>query len=115
MAAIAGFTVYVMVTETNVIHICLFCRIKFCLVLSNVSFLITGVVYGFNIQCSEAVQKLARSKGVSVRFHNIIYKLMDDVREELTSRLPPRVVEEVVGQCRLSPTHKEIFSGDLTG
>ena len=72
-------------------------KFKITIIYSTVSFVIAGVVYGFNVQCSEAVQKLARSKGVSVRFHNIIYKLMDDVREELTSRLPPRVVEEVVG------------------
>ncbi|KAK2190842.1 hypothetical protein NP493_66g01012 [Ridgeia piscesae] len=55
-----------------------------------------GIVYGFNVDCPETVKKLARSKGVSVRAHNIIYKLMDDIREELTSRLPPKVVEEVI-------------------
>ena len=58
-----------------------------------------GIVYGFNVDCPETVKKLARSKGVSVRAHNIIYKLMDDIREELTSRLPPKVVEEVIGGC----------------
>ncbi|KAI0223177.1 Translation initiation factor IF-2, mitochondrial [Lamellibrachia satsuma] len=60
-----------------------------------------GIVYGFNVDCPETVRKLARSKKVSLRAHNIIYKLMDDIREELTSRLPPKIVEEVVGEANV--------------
>ena len=48
--------------------------------------------------CQESVAKVARSKSVDVRLHNIIYKMMDDLKEELTRKLAPVDVEEIKGK-----------------
>ena len=46
--------------------------------------------------------KNARVKGVDVREHNIIYKLVDDIKEELTQRLVLEEVEHELGQYLVS-------------
>lgn len=56
-----------------------------------------GIVYGFNVEVPSRVAQLAKSRGVVVKSHNVIYKLIDDLRQRLTERLPPLQVEEVVG------------------
>ena len=60
--------------------------------------LAAGIVYGFNVTCPEAVTKLAKSTGVAIKRHNIIYRLLEDLRKELTLRLPALQVEQVLGQ-----------------
>lgn len=58
---------------------------------------VTGVVYGFNVNVLDKVAALAKSKKVDLRVHNIIYRLIGDLKERLTERLPPIDVEETVG------------------
>ncbi|XP_033096532.1 translation initiation factor IF-2, mitochondrial-like [Anneissia japonica] len=52
-----------------------------------------GIVVGFNVAVSGVTQTLADKLGVQILKHSIIYKLIDDLKEELNSRLPP--VEEI--------------------
>ena len=59
---------------------------------------VVGVVLGFNVQVPDSAMKLAKSQRVPVRKHNIIYRLIDDVTAELTSRLPTVQVEHLVGK-----------------
>ncbi|NWI49701.1 IF2M factor, partial [Calyptomena viridis] len=63
-----------------------------------------GVIYGFSVKANESVKKLADKKGIKIKLHNIIYKLVDDLKEELTSRLPPAVVETTVGEASVLDT-----------
>ncbi len=59
---------------------------------------VSGVVYCFNVDVTKSVQQSAEAKGIELHFHNIIYKLFDDIKEELTKRLPTITVDEVVGK-----------------
>jgi translation initiation factor IF-2 len=43
------------------------------------------------------VKDLARQRGVTIKNHNVIYKLVDDIKEEITKRLPTKQVEESLG------------------
>lgn len=47
------------------------------------------------------MQNLAAKKGVALHLHTIIYKLMEQLREELSSKLPPCVSETVIGESRV--------------
>ncbi|KAF6734251.1 Translation initiation factor IF-2, mitochondrial [Oryzias melastigma] len=58
-----------------------------------------GSIYGFNVKASRSVQNLAAKKGVALHLHTIIYKLMEQLREELSSKLPPCVSETVIGEA----------------
>jgi len=43
------------------------------------------------------LQQEANEKKISIRPYNVIYKLIDDVKKEINSRLPPVDAEEVIG------------------
>jgi translation initiation factor IF-2 len=43
------------------------------------------------------VKELAKQRGVTIKNHNVIYKLVDDIKEEITKRLPTKQVEESLG------------------
>ncbi|XP_042750666.1 translation initiation factor IF-2, mitochondrial isoform X2 [Lagopus leucura] len=58
-----------------------------------------GVVYGFSVKANETIKKMAAKKGVKIKLHNIIYKLIEDLKDELSSRLPPSVVENTIGEA----------------
>jgi len=55
------------------------------------------IVYGFNVEISPAVKRLAARDHVQVRMFNVIYKLLDDARGSMEALLAPEVVETEVG------------------
>lgn len=55
------------------------------------------IIYGFNVDISPAVKRLAVREGVEVRIFNIIYELIDDARHEMENLLAPEVIETPVG------------------
>lgn len=60
--------------------------------------LISGSIYGFNVGVSRSVQQAAAKRGVPLRLHSIIYKLMDELKEELSAKLPPLISKNIVGE-----------------
>uniref|UniRef100_A0A803T1Y3 Translation initiation factor IF-2, mitochondrial n=1 Tax=Anolis carolinensis TaxID=28377 RepID=A0A803T1Y3_ANOCA len=58
-----------------------------------------GIIYGFNVNASKSVQKLAAKKGIQIKMHNIIYRLVEDLQEELSRTLPHAVEEHVLGEA----------------
>ncbi|XP_071453637.1 translation initiation factor IF-2, mitochondrial [Hetaerina americana] len=58
-------------------------------------------IYGFNIPMPERIAKIARKKQVRVRMHNVIYRLVDDIKSEIQERLPPRQVEDILGEANV--------------
>lgn len=60
-----------------------------------------GSIYGFNVAASRPMQQLAARKGVPLRLHNVIYKLIDELKDELSSKLPPLVSRNVIGEAKV--------------
>jgi translation initiation factor IF-2 len=60
------------------------------------------------VEIPDQVEELVKSNSVSVRSHNVIYKLVDDLKKEISSRLPLRDVEEVLGKKDLLMNHVAI-------
>lgn len=50
------------------------------------------------MKASRSVEQLAAKSGVALRLHSVIYKLVDQLKEDLSSLLPPLVSETVVGE-----------------
>lgn len=53
------------------------------------------------MKANESIKKMAAKKGIKIKLHSIIYKLIEDLKDELNSRLPPSVVENTIGESSL--------------
>ncbi|NXM57254.1 IF2M factor, partial [Illadopsis cleaveri] len=70
----------------------------------NLAEAFNGVIFGFSVKANESIKKLADKKGIKIKLHNIIYKLVEDLKDELNSRLPPTVVETTIGEASVLDT-----------
>lgn len=50
------------------------------------------------MKANDSIKQLAAKKGIKIKLHNIIYKFIEDLKDELNSRLPPSVVENTIGE-----------------
>ncbi|KAG6442547.1 hypothetical protein O3G_MSEX002418 [Manduca sexta] len=60
-----------------------------------------ALIYAFNVECAAPLAADAKSKGILVKLHNVIYKLVDDVKDELSLRIPTRQEEEDIGEANV--------------
>ncbi|NWH83655.1 IF2M factor, partial [Aegithalos caudatus] len=70
----------------------------------NLAEAFNGVIFGFSVKVNESIKKLADKKGIKIKLHNIIYKLIEDLKDELNSRMPPTVVETTIGEASVLDT-----------
>ncbi len=68
------------------------------------------VVYGFNVDCPNAIKRLAERDGVKVKSFRVIYELLDDAKKEMESLLDEEVVETETGKM----TIKGVFRTEKT-
>jgi translation initiation factor IF-2 len=66
----------------------------------------SAVIYGFHTSLPSHVKRLASRDKVPVRLYTVIYELIDDVKQELESRLAPEVVEEILGELSVKAIFK---------
>ncbi|XP_033823823.2 translation initiation factor IF-2, mitochondrial, partial [Periophthalmus magnuspinnatus] len=59
----------------------------------------SGSVYGFNVSVARSVQQVALQKGVPLRLHSVIYKLIEELKQELSQKLPPETLQTVLGEA----------------
>ena len=55
-----------------------------------------AIVIGFNARADAAARKLVKTSGVQVRYYNIIYEAVDDVKNALTG-FSPEIKENILG------------------
>ncbi|KAM6220702.1 translation initiation factor IF-2, mitochondrial [Rhynchocyon petersi] len=60
-----------------------------------------GIIYGFNVNAGSVLQKTAQKKQVKIKLHKVIYRLIEDLQEELSRRLPCIVEEHPVGEASI--------------
>uniref|UniRef100_A0A8C9A2B3 Translation initiation factor IF-2, mitochondrial n=1 Tax=Prolemur simus TaxID=1328070 RepID=A0A8C9A2B3_PROSS len=70
----------------------------------NLAETFNGVIYGFNVNASNVIQQSAAKKEVKIKLHKIIYRLIEDLQEELSSRLPCTVEEHPMGEASILAT-----------
>ena len=63
-----------------------------------------GIIYAFNVSISDAIRKAASSiyDGVPIREYQVIYALMDDLKEEINQKLPEVDEEIVLGKAMVA-------------
>lgn len=57
----------------------------------------SAIVYCFNTKVLGGLKQEASKQNISVRFHNVIYRLIDDLKDEINKNLPMISVEEEIG------------------
>jgi translation initiation factor IF-2 len=70
-----------------------------------------AVVIGFNVRADQAARKLAETNGVDIRYYNIIYDAVDEVKSAMSGMLAPEKREETIGTVEI----REIFTVSKIG
>ncbi|HSW85147.1 MAG TPA: translation initiation factor IF-2 [Candidatus Saccharimonadales bacterium] len=74
-----------------------------------------AIVYGFNVNLPPTSKQQANRDKIKVRLYKVIYELIDDVKNELTTLLRPEIVETVLGTLKVKgifkTTKTEIICG----
>ncbi|KAL7321213.1 translation initiation factor IF-2 [Mucor circinelloides] len=60
-----------------------------------------GQVIGFNVKADKRIQAEAAKIGVPVKSYSIIYKLLEEVKDQLSDMLPPILSTQVTGEAAL--------------
>ncbi len=61
-----------------------------------------AVILGFNVRAHKEARDLAEQSGVEIRYYNIIYNLVDDVKAALSGLLAPTLRETMLGNAQIS-------------
>lgn len=61
----------------------------------------SAIILGFNVTISAAINQLAKKSKVEFRLYKVIYELLDDAKDWLTSLLPPEIVETNIGELEV--------------
>jgi translation initiation factor IF-2 len=65
----------------------------------------TAIIIGFNVRANKQASDLATRDGIEIRYYNIIYDLVDDVKAAMSGLLKPERRETFIGYA----TIKEVF------
>jgi translation initiation factor IF-2 len=76
----------------------------------NLAIASKAVIIGFNVRADSGARKLAENNGVDLRYYNIIYDAVDEVKAAMTGMLAPEQREEVVGSAEI----RQIFTVSKT-
>ena len=74
-----------------------------------------AVIIGFNTRADAGARKAAESVGVDIRYYNIIYDAVDDVRAALSGMLSPEKREEVTGLVEIRQVFRATKIGTIAG
>lgn len=75
----------------------------------------TAVVIGFNVRADSAAKKLAETDGVELRYYNIIYDLIDDVKKAMSGLLSPEMKEQIIGIAEVREVYCSSKFGSVAG
>jgi translation initiation factor IF-2 len=81
----------------------------------NLALASKAVVVGFNTRADTAARKLAENSGVDIRYYNIIYEAVDDVKAAINGMLAPERKESVVGTVEVRNVFKISKVGTVAG
>ncbi len=81
----------------------------------NLAIASNAVVIGFNVRAEQSAKKLAEHNGIDLRYYNIIYDAVDDVRNAMSGMLAPEKKEEVIGMVEIREVYTISRVGGIAG
>ncbi|MBN8503054.1 MAG: translation initiation factor IF-2 [Burkholderiales bacterium] len=67
----------------------------------NLAIASKAVIIGFNTRADAGARKLAEGNGVDLRYYNVIYDAVDDVKAAMSGMLAPEQREEILGTAEI--------------
>ncbi|MBK8522708.1 MAG: translation initiation factor IF-2 [Betaproteobacteria bacterium] len=74
-----------------------------------------AVIIGFNTRADAGARKAAESVGVDIRYYNIIYDAVDEVKAALSGMLSPEKKEEIIGTVEIRQVFRASKIGTIAG
>ncbi len=74
-----------------------------------------AVVIGFNTRADAGARRLAEANGIDLRYYNIIYDAVDEVRSAMAGMLSPDKKEEVIGGAEIRQVFRVSKIGAIAG
>jgi translation initiation factor IF-2 len=81
----------------------------------NLAIAARAVVIGFNVRAEQSAKKLAESNGIDMRYYNIIYDAVDEVKAALSGMLAPERREEAIGLVEIREVYRISKIGTVAG
>lgn len=81
----------------------------------NLAIASNAVIIGFNVRADQSAKKLAESNGIDIRYYNIIYDAVDDVKSAMSGMLAPEKREEVIGMVEIREVYSISRIGKVAG
>ena len=74
-----------------------------------------AVVIGFNVRAHKEAREAAEQAGTEIRYYDIIYNLIDDVKKAMSGMLPPTLRETMLGNAAILEIFKVSKVGNVAG
>jgi translation initiation factor IF-2 len=81
----------------------------------NLAMAARAVIIGFNTRADAAARKLAESSGVQLRYYNIIYEAVDEIKAALSGMLTPERKEQILGMVQVRQVFRISKIGTVAG
>ena len=81
----------------------------------NLAIAAKAVIVGFNVRADANARKLGENNGVDIRYYNIIYDAVDEMKAAMTGMLAPEQKEEVIGTAEIRTVFVASKIGTVAG
>lgn len=81
----------------------------------NLAIASQAVIIGFNVRADQNAKKLAENSGIDIRYYNIIYDAVDEVKAAMSGMLAPEKREEIIGMVDVREVYRISRVGTVAG
>jgi len=81
----------------------------------NLAIASKAVLIGFNTRADAQARKQAENNGIDIRYYNIIYDAVDDLKAAMSGMLTPDKKEEIIGNAEIRNIFKVSKIGSIAG
>lgn len=81
----------------------------------NLAIASKAVIVGFNVRADAGARKTAEGNGIDIRYYNIIYDAVDELKAAMSGMLAPEKREEVIGSAEIRTVFVASKIGTVAG
>ncbi|WP_295517554.1 translation initiation factor IF-2 [uncultured Pseudomonas sp.] len=82
---------------------------------ANLALASNAVLFGFNVRADAGARKIVEQEGLDMRYYNVIYDIIEDVKKALTGMLGSDVRENILGIAEVRDVFRSPKFGAVAG